>query len=117
MFCDSSWVLLDVLTHFLHEKEPRILKSISSCSLASRGMEKCAQSVLQLYGGGTWKSGHHFHEPLVSDNQFVRRQGFAGEKFLSPRWLTAVRCRGLGGDEDAGSSLQDVLSPIAMSYG
>ena len=33
------------------------------------------------------------------------------ESFLSPRWLTALSCRGLGGDGDAGSLLAGVLSP------
>ena len=37
-------------SHIVHVKaEPRILKSISSCSPASRGLEKCAQSMLQLH--------------------------------------------------------------------
>ena len=78
--------------------------------------------MLQLGGGGTWKSGHCFHEPPVSDSQLFAVSALREKSFLGLRWLTAVSCRGVGGDGDAGSSLQGVLSPevsacLAVSYG
>ena len=65
------WTCLRI---FYVRVESRILKSISSCSPASRGMEKCAQSILQLYGGVTWKSGRCFHEPPCIWQSFVERR-------------------------------------------
>ena len=57
----QSWVLLNVSLIFYVKAEPRILKSISSCSPASRGVEKCAQSILQLLCRG---GGHFCMSPL-----------------------------------------------------
>ena len=75
-------------SHIFYVKaEPRIPKSISSCSPASRGLEKCAQSMLQWYyrGGCTWKFGHYLCEPLASGSHLFAVRASPHRSFLSPR--------------------------------
>ena len=74
--------LLDVLTHFLREGENLGLVK----SILSRGMEMCAQSMLQLLlpRCSMWKSGHYFHEPLALGSHLSTRR-FRRRVFGSPR--------------------------------
>ena len=93
-----SWVLLNVFTHFLRQGGTSD-SEVYLVLLSSRGVEKCAQSVLQLAcrGGCTWKFGHYLHEPLWNLQSFVRRQGISAEDFLEPSSALSCECSRAGG--------------------
>ena len=74
-----------------------------ACSIPSRcvpmiagSFQRSAQSMLQLLTKCTWKSVQYFYEPPVSFSVFSVRI-FCESIFWSPRALTSVSARGLGG--------------------
>ena len=99
-----SWVLLNVFTHFLRQGGTSD-SEVYLVLLSSRGVEKCAQSVLQLAcrGGCTWKFGHYLHEPLGICSHLFAVRAFRQRIFWSPRALSVVSARGPGGAGVAGS--------------
>ena len=111
MLCDSSRLLVDVLTHFLcadGTSDPEV-DFVLLFGVSWYG-EVCTvdASVVRWWHVEIWTP---LHEPPPSGSHLFAVRAFPHKGFLSPRWLTAVSCRGLGGDGDAGSSLLGVLSP------
>ena len=84
----------------------QILKSMLVLSLASRGLEKCAQLMLQLLGRGGcpgWKSGHYFYEPLASDSHLSAVRAFLQKIFwgaLDGQQLLVVEGSGVLGSPE-----------------
>ena len=102
----------------------RFLKSILSCSpmdvaalVVDNGSGMCSLVCKLRYSSCCVPCLHSrcficgiCPDPLVSDSQLFAVRALLEKSFLSPRWLTPVICRGLGGDGDAGSSLPGVLT-------
>ena len=94
----QSWVRLHVVTHFLRQggtSDPEVCFVL----LSSRGLEKRAQSMLQLACRGicTWKFGHYLHEPLVIRSHLFAVGAFRQRIFLEPSSAHSCECSRAGG--------------------